>query len=171
GKSVEFGAALGFVEASLGGVEEYFRLEHEAVADDANVGPIAEDGAQPAEEVGTIAREFLYALSERHVEPLAEIGDPVLRFLVSLLAGVERLLQRGELASQRRDLLVEHFDLCQRARADPLLRVKLAAERGLPLGVAADTVVEALVAVTLALGRRQARLQHRDSLLEAELAV
>src|SRR5205085_2528895 len=149
GKSVEFGAALGVVEASLGGIEEHFRLEHEAVADDANVGPIAEDGAQPAEEVGTIAREFLHALGERHIESLAEIGEPVLRFLVSLLAGVERFLQRGELASQRRDLLVEHLNLRQRARADPLLRVELAAELGLPLGGAADAVVEALVAVAL----------------------
>src|SRR5262249_62017575 len=64
----------------------------------------------------------------------------------------------------------EHLDLSQRARADPLLRVELAAERGLPLGVAADAVVEALVAVTLALGRRQARPQHRELLLEAEIA-
>ena len=112
----------------------------------------------------------MHALGERHIESLAESGDPVLRFLVSLLAGVERFLQRGELASQRRDLLVEHLNLRQRARADPLLRVELAAELGLPLGGAADAVVEALVAVALALGRRQARLQHRELLLEAELA-
>jgi hypothetical protein len=109
-------------------------------------------------------------LGERHVEPLPEIGDAALRFLISLLAGVEGLLQRGELAPERRDLLVEHLDLRQRTRSDPPLCVELAAELGLALGVAADAVIEALVAVTLALGRRQARSQHRELLLETELA-
>ena len=83
------------LQHGLAGVEEHFRLEHEAVADDADVGPVAEDRAQPAEEVGAVARQFLHALRQRHVEPLAEIGDAGLRFLVALLGGVERLFERA----------------------------------------------------------------------------
>ena len=92
GELVELGAALR-AEHRLAGVEEHFGLEHEAVADDADVRPVAEDLAQPAEEVGAIAREFLHPLGQRHVEPLAEIGDPGLGLLVLLLRGVERLLR------------------------------------------------------------------------------
>ena len=54
GETVELGAPLRLVERGLGGVEEYFRLEHKAVADDANVGTIAEDRAQAAEEIGAV---------------------------------------------------------------------------------------------------------------------
>src|SRR5262249_46163541 len=59
GEPVEFGETLGLVERRPGGVEEHFRLEHEAIADDADVGSIAENHPQPPEEVGTVAREFL----------------------------------------------------------------------------------------------------------------
>src|SRR5215470_3357518 len=45
GEPVEFGETLGLVERGPGGVEEHFRLEHEAIADDADVGPIAENHA------------------------------------------------------------------------------------------------------------------------------
>src|SRR5207248_1334684 len=116
GECIELGAALWLVESGLAGVEEYLGLEHEAVADDTDIGPVAEDGAQPAEEVGAIARQLLYALRQRHVQPLAEIGDAGLRLLVLLLRRVERLLERRELAAQRRDLLIEHLDLRQGAR-------------------------------------------------------
>ena len=116
GELVELGAALGLVERGLAGIEEHLGLEHEAVADDADVGPVAENGAQPPEEVGAVARQFLHPLRQRHVEPLAEIGDAGLQFLVLLLGRIERLFERGELAAQRRDLLVEHLDLRQRAR-------------------------------------------------------
>ena len=102
------------------GVEEHLRLEHEAVADDADVGAVAEDLAQPAEEIRTVARQFLHALRQRDIQPLAEIGDARLRFLVLLLGGVERFFERGELAAQRGDLLVENLDLRDaRARLPP----------------------------------------------------
>src|SRR5262249_43389958 len=128
GEPVEFGETLGLVERGPGGVEEYFRLEHEAVADDADVGPIAENRPQSPEEVGTVARQFLSPLRKRDVQPLAQIGDAALRFLVLLLACIEGFFERGELTPQRGDLLVEHLDLRQRASAEPPLRVELPAE-------------------------------------------
>src|SRR5262245_25094143 len=174
GEPVELGASLGLVERGLTGIEEHLRLEHEAVADHADVGPVAENGAQPSEEVGTVALQLLHALRQRHIQPLAQIGDVFLRFLVLLLAGVERRFERGELAPQRRDLLIEHLDLRQRPRGEPLLRIELSAELGsLALRVgraAADAFVQALVAVALALARRQARSLRVALLLEAELA-
>ena len=88
-------------QIGLAGVEEQFGLEHEAVADDADVRPVAENFAQAAEEVGAVARQFLHALRQREIEPLAEIGDPGLRFLVLLLGDIERAFERGELAAQR----------------------------------------------------------------------
>ena len=72
--------------------------------------------AQAAEEVGAVARELLHPLGERDVEPAAEIGDPGLALLVAALGGVERLLERGELAAHGGDLLVEDLDLRLSAR-------------------------------------------------------
>src|SRR5262249_28977853 len=85
----------------------------------------------------------------------------------------EGLFERGELASQRGDLLVEYLDLRQRPGAEPPLRVELPAELGrlaLGVGAASDAVVKALITVALAFRRRQARAQHVELLLEAELA-
>ena len=48
-------------------------------------------------------------------ESLSEIGDAALRFPVFLFRSVERVLECRELPAQRADLLVEDFDLCQRA--------------------------------------------------------
>src|SRR5262245_19787391 len=173
-EAVELGPAFGLVERGLAGVEEHLRLEHEAIADDADVGPIAENGAQPSEEVGTVPRQLLHALGQSHVQPLPEIGDAALRVLVLLLAGVQRRFERGELAAQRRDLLIEHLDLGQRPRGEPLLRVELAAELGglaLRVGRAsANALVKALVAVALALAARQARSQRVQLFLKAKLA-
>ena len=107
---VEFGAAFG-IEHRLPGIEQHFRLEHEAVADDADVGAIAENFAQPAEEVGAVARQFLHALRQRDIEALAEIGDAGLRFPAAPLGRVERVFQRRKLAAQRADLLVERVRL------------------------------------------------------------
>ena len=75
----------GRVDAGLAGIEEHLRLEHEAVADDADVGPVAEHLPQAAEELGAVARQLLHLLRERHVEPRAEIGDARLRFPVARL--------------------------------------------------------------------------------------
>ena len=97
-----------------------------------------------------------------------------LRFLVLLLGGVERLFDRGELAAQRRDLLVEHFDLRQRARGDLLLAFELAGELGdLALrggGAGAGALGSALEAVALAFGGGQRRAQLRELVLEIGLA-
>ena len=97
------------------GVEEHFRLEDEAVADDAHVRPVAEDLPQPAEEIRAIARKFLHALRQRDVEPLAKLGEAGLRFFLAFVGDVERRFQRAELAAQRCDLLIECLDLRQRA--------------------------------------------------------
>ena len=88
--------------SALAEFEQHRGFEHEAVADDADVGPRAENLAQAAEEVGAVARELLHLLRQRDVEPLAEIGDLGLRFAVGGLRGVERLLDRRELLAQAR---------------------------------------------------------------------
>src|SRR6188472_998467 len=95
GERVELGATLRRVEGGFAGIEKYFQLEHEAVPDDTDVGPVAEDRAQPSEEVGPVSRQLLHPLGERHIEALAEVSDARLRVLVFLLGRVERLLQRG----------------------------------------------------------------------------
>ncbi len=81
-------------------------------------GPVGQDFAQPPEEVGAVAVEFLHPLRQRHVEPLAEVGDLGLALAVAVLGSVERILQRADLPAQRRDLLVEQFDLRQRPLAE-----------------------------------------------------
>src|SRR3546814_2198895 len=85
-------------------------LEHEAVADDADVLAAAEDLAQAAEELRAVARQLLHLAGQRDVEALAEIGDLHLLFLVLGLGDLKRfrhlrelLAQRGELAIQRSD--------------------------------------------------------------------
>src|SRR3954469_8595183 len=174
GERVELGATLGLVEGGLAGIEKYFRLEYEAVPDDADIRPVAEDRAQPSEEVGPVSRQLLHPLGERHVEALAEVSDARLRILVLLLGRVERLLERRKLAPQGGDLLVEHLDLRQRARGEPFLRIELTAERvGLALrvgGAAADAFIETFVAVALAFGAGQARSQRGQLFLEDHLA-
>ena len=112
---VELGAAAR-LHHGRAGIEEHLRLEHEAVADHADVRPVAEDRAQPAEEFGAEARQFLHALRQREIEPLAEIGDARLRLLVLAFGGFQRAFDRGKLAAQRGDLLVQQLDLRQRAR-------------------------------------------------------
>src|SRR5579859_1764849 len=74
GDLVELVAAL-WQQYGLSGVEEYFGLEHEAIADDADVRPVAEDLPQAAKEFRAIARQLLDPLRQRHVEALAEISE------------------------------------------------------------------------------------------------
>ena len=112
----------------------------------------------------------MHPLRERHVEPLAKIGDAILRFFVALFAGIERFFEGGELASQRRDLLVEHLDLRQRAGAEPSLRVELPAELGSLALSAAGTLEKTLIAIAFALRPRQTRAHQRELLLEVEFA-
>ena len=100
-------------------------MEHEAVADDADVGPVAEDVAQLAEKVRAVARQFLHALRQRQVQPLAEIGEAQLRVLVLLLGSAERIFERADLFAQRADLLIEVLDLRHGARGRFLLQIDL----------------------------------------------
>ena len=58
GHLVEFGATLG-LEVGLAGIEKHLRLQHEAVADDAHVGAVAEDFAKLAEEIGAVAFQLV----------------------------------------------------------------------------------------------------------------
>ena len=55
-----------------------------------------------------------------------------MRVCESVLLGgdFQRLFERGELAAQRGDLLIEHFDLRQGAGDEPLLDVELGIELG-----------------------------------------
>src|SRR6266480_1806814 len=158
----------------LTGVEKYFRLEYETVADDPDVRTIAEDGTQAAEEFRAIARQFLHPLRQRDVEPLAEIGDAALRFLVALFGRVERFLERSQLTAQRADLLVQHLDLRQRARGHAFLGFERLVEFiGAALRIAAGagkTVIEALDAGALALGGSKAGASLRELVVEIELA-
>ena len=116
--------APGGADVGLADIEQHRGFEDEAVADDMDVGARAEDLAQAAEEVGAVAREFLHLLRQRDIEARAEIGDLRLRLLAGGFGGGERVLDRGELAAQRGDLLVEHVDLGERARGNVLLRVQ-----------------------------------------------
>src|SRR5580704_5702711 len=169
---IELEASLG-LEHRLAGVEEHFRLEHEAVADDADIGPIAKNSAQPSEEIGSIARQLLDALSQSDVQALAEIGNLDLRLLVLLRRGVERVLQGRKLAAQRRDLLVEHLDLRQGAPRDLLFSVERAAQRrylALGVEVSAAGFVEAFVTVALVLRREQIRVELGELVFGARFA-
>ena len=69
--------------------KKHFRLEHETVADDADIWPLAEDFAQAPEKVRTISRKFLNPLSQRDVQAAAEIGNLGLAFTVSCLGGFQ----------------------------------------------------------------------------------
>ena len=79
-------------------------------------GPVAEDLAQAAEEVGAVARQLLHPLGQRDVEAAAEIGDARLALAVARSPRRERLLQGRELAAHGGDLLVEELDLAHGAR-------------------------------------------------------
>src|SRR6185312_15805247 len=105
--------------------EEHLRLEDEAVADDADIRTIAENVAQLAEEIRAVARQFLHALRQRDVQTLAEVGDVQLRVLLLFLGDIERAFERGDLAAQRADLLIENLDLRNGARGRRLLDVDL----------------------------------------------
>ena len=128
GELVELGAAFR-PQHRCAAIEEHFRLEHEAVADDADVGAVAEDFAQLAEEIRAVARQLLHPLRQRDVQALAEVGDVQLGGVFLLLRGAERVLERGDLPAQRADLLIEVFDLGDGARGGRLLQIDLRVER------------------------------------------
>src|ERR1700727_2107007 len=111
------GADLGFAR-----IEQDRGFEDETVADHPDARPRAKDLAQAAEEIGAIARQFLHLLRQRGVQPGAEIGDLGLRVLARRLGSRERVLDRRQLAAQRRYLLLENIDLRECPRRNILLR-------------------------------------------------
>ena len=83
GDLVELGPAFR-LEIRLAGIEEDLGLQDETVPDDTDVGAIAEDFTQLAEEIRAVALEFVDALGQCEVEPLAQFGDAALGILVLL---------------------------------------------------------------------------------------
>ena len=88
---------------------------------------------------------------------------------VAALGGVERLLERADLAAERGDLLVQKLDLRERPLADLLLALEVALERrrcGPPprRPPRCLAVEQALQAVALALGGGEVRLQGGERL-------
>src|SRR5690606_39864656 len=104
-------------------------LEHEPVADDADILPVLQQLTQPAEEVRTIALQLLYLARKCRVEPLAQILDPILRLLILALGGLEGLVEGRDLAAQREELLIEQVDLGQRLVGDLGLLVETSGQR------------------------------------------
>ncbi len=72
-------------------------MEHEPIAHHTNIGSGAKDLPEATEKVRAIAIELLNLLRQRDIEPLAEVGDLRLRFLVCRLRCGERILDRSEL--------------------------------------------------------------------------
>ena len=108
--------------------EQHLGLEHEPVADDPHVLAVAQRPAQLAEELRAVLRQLLDLAGQRHVEPLAEIGDGrALRVDLRLLQ-VERLVQRRELLAQGRDLLGQLAHLSHRVVAGAGLPAELGLE-------------------------------------------
>src|SRR5262249_41965908 len=124
---VELGAALGF-QVGPAGIEKYLGLQHKSVADNTHVRPVAEDLTKLAKEIRTIALELIDPIGQLEIEALAELSDAALRFFVFLLICVEGLFKGGKLATQRRNLLVEHLDLRKRAGGNFLFAFQLAGE-------------------------------------------
>ena len=61
---IELGAA-GRLQIGPAGVEEYFRLQDETIADDADVGTVAENFPELTEKIRAVARQLLNVLGER----------------------------------------------------------------------------------------------------------
>ncbi len=98
-------------EVGVAGREQHFGLEHKAVADDADIGAIADDLAQPAEKLGAVAGQLLHLGGERQIEPASEIGDLGLLVLGLGLGDVERRGNLRELLAQRGDRGGQLLDL------------------------------------------------------------
>src|SRR5271170_565313 len=87
--------------------KQHLRLEHEAVADYPDIRAIAEDLAQSAEKLGTIAGELLDFVDERQIEPLAKFDDLPLLVLDLGFGDIEGCRNARELVAQRGDLGIQ----------------------------------------------------------------
>ena len=97
-----------------------------------------------------------------------------MRFLVALLRRFERFFECGELAAQRRDLLVQYLDLRQRARRDHLFGIQRLVQFGGAAGGvvagAGQAFIEALDAIAFGLRGGEPGAQLRDRIFEIDLA-
>ena len=77
--------------------EQHLGLEDEAVADDPHVLAQPQRLPQAAEELGAVLRQLLDLAGQRHVQPLAEIGDGRALLVDLLLLYIQGLAQCCEL--------------------------------------------------------------------------
>ena len=102
-------------QGRLADVEKDLRLEDEAVADDADVGPLAEDLAQAAEEVRAVARELLHALGAANAkaqEQTTTITELTQKLNLALAAKVGELAKyRSEFFGKLREVLGDRADI------------------------------------------------------------
>ncbi len=137
-------------------------------------GRLPENGAQPSEKFGTIARQFLHPLRQRDVQALPKIGDAALRFLSALFGSAQRFFQRGKLTAQRADLLVQHFDLRHRPCRQLLLGIQRLVEfGGAPRRIATragKSIVKTFDAIAFGFGREKAGAHLRQLVIEIEFA-
>ena len=101
--------------------EQHLGLEHEAVVDDVDAGAVAQDLAQPAEELGTVALQLLDLAGEREVELAAQVRDHHALRLGLGRGDIEGLGEPRQLLAQGGDLLVEELDPGARPRRQPVL--------------------------------------------------
>ncbi|MND34513.1 hypothetical protein D3C80_251320 [compost metagenome] len=120
------------IEFIAAGREEHFGLEDEPVTDDADIFAVRQDFAQPPEEIRPIAVQFLHPLRQRDIEATAEIGDLDLRRGILGFRSLQGGFHRSDLRSQRRNLLVQQFDLRGGAGIGLPLVVQLAGQAANP---------------------------------------
>src|SRR5439155_2516592 len=120
----------------------------EAIADNADVGPIADDLTQTAEELGAIARQLLHLGGQRQVKPASQLDDLALLVLDLGFGNIESGGDLGELLAQRGKLRAELLDLGARRPAGLLLggkrrlgRLGALAERAQPDVAAVDLLL------------------------------
>ena len=70
------------VEDRFPGFEQHFGLEHEAIADNADIAAFTQHLAQPPEEFGSVERQFLHLRGQGLIQALAEIDDLHVLFFV-----------------------------------------------------------------------------------------
>ncbi len=163
------------IEFIAAGREEHFGLEDKSVADDADVFTIGQNFAQPPEEVGPIAVQFLHPLRQRDIEAAAEIGDLDLRRGILGFRSLQRGFDRGNLRPQRRNLLVEQLDLRGGAGIGLPLLVQFTgetADTGVGAGIVAGASVEqCLQPRPFILRRGKGGLQARQGVLHILLVA
>ena len=109
GPAIDLAGALG---------EQHLRLEDETVADHADVGALRQDLAQPAEEFRTVAGSSWTFWASAELSRLPRSAICVWLVMVLGLGRFQSGVQRGELATQAAELLIEESRLVTRASAE-----------------------------------------------------